>query len=318
MSMAIARLVGITKRYGESLALDQVDLAIGEGEIVGLLGPNGAGKTTLIHCLVGLIGFDEGHIEVFGMAQQQHLNEIKRHIGLVTQEITVFEDLTARENLQFFGEIYGLRGAELHERIDATLDLVGLTDHANNLPGKFSGGMKRRLNIACALVHEPRFLIMDEPTVGIDPQSRYNILQSVRTLNNNGATILYATHYMEEAQAIASRVVIVDRAQIIAQGTVEELIKTVQAEERIRIEVARPDEALLERLRRLEGVTEVTQNGAQIRVTSLLGAGNLDTILSVAREAGGILSVTSEQPTLEDVFLALTGRTLRDRAESPS
>ena len=313
--MPIARVQDLVKRYGDQVALDHVDLEIAEGEILGLLGPNGAGKTTLIHCLTGVIGHDSGHIEVFGQDQRQNLNEIKRKLGLVTQEVTVFEDLTARENLQFFGGIYGLRGGELNARIQETLELVGLSEHDKKLPGTYSGGMKRRLNIACALVHGPRFLIMDEPTVGIDPQSRYNILENARTLNRQGTTILYATHYMEEAQSIASRVVIMDRAQVIAQGTVEELIKSVQSEERTRLEVANPSDAIIERLQALDGVTAVAREGNRFIVTSGVGANNLDNILNVVREEGGLLSVTSEQPTLEDVFLSLTGRTLRDAAE---
>ena len=311
----IASVRGIVKRYGDQVALDHVDLEIAEGEMVGLLGPNGAGKTTFIHCLTGLIRYDAGDIEVFGKTQQQHLLEIKRDLGLVTQEVTVFEDLTARENLQFFGGIYGLRGAELTRRIDETLELLGLTEYAGQLPAKYSGGMKRRLNIACALVHEPKFLIMDEPTVGIDPQSRYNILENVRALNRRGTTILYATHYMEEAQAIASRVVIMDRANVIAQGTVDELVKSIQSEETIRLEVISSGDGLLHQLRELDGVTRVTQKGNQILVSSRIGAGNLDGVLTIVRDAGGLQSVTTVQPTLEDVFLELTGRTLRDQRE---
>ncbi len=314
--MVIASVRGIVKRYGDRVALDHVDLDIAEGEIVGLLGPNGAGKTTFIHCLTGLIRYDSGDIKVFGRAQRQHLLEIKRDIGLVTQEIAIFQDLTARENLQFFGGIYGLRGADLTRRIDETLELVGLTEYAGQLPVKYSGGMKRRLNIACALLHEPKFLIMDEPTVGIDPQSRYNILENARALNRQGTTLLYATHYMEEAQAIASQVVIMDRANVIAQGTVDELVKSVQSQETIRLEVAYPGDDLLERLRNLDGVTRVTQTGNQIQVASRVGADNLDSVLTLARESGGLQSVTTVQPTLEDVFLDLTGRTLRDQREN--
>ncbi len=193
--MTIAYMKDIVKRYGTNLVLDNVDVEISEGEILGLLGPNGAGKTTLIHALTGLIGVDSGSIQMFNSAQKGDMIEIKRRIGLVTQEISVFYDLTALENLQFFGGIYGLRGAELKKRIDETLEVVGLSEHAKKLPTKFSGGMRRRLNIACALVHEPEFLIMDEPTVGIDPQSRNYILQTVKRLNKQGTTILYTTHY---------------------------------------------------------------------------------------------------------------------------
>ncbi|ABR49839.1 ABC transporter related [Alkaliphilus metalliredigens QYMF] len=313
--MAIANMKNIVKRYGTQLALDHVDLDIGEGEILGLLGPNGAGKTTLIHSLAGLIGIDSGEIQVFEKSQKKHMLEIKGHIGLVTQDIAVFEDLTARENLEFFGGIYGLRGEVLERRVDETLEFVGLTEHAKKLPSKFSGGMKRRLNIACALVHRPKFLIMDEPTVGIDPQSRNHILETVRELNKQGTTILYTTHYMEEVQAIASRVIIMDQGHVIAQGTMEELVKKIQHEEKINLEVVEPTEALLAKLRRIDGVKHVTQSGKEIQIISSVGTGNLDRVLTVAREAGGVNSVNTEKPTLEDVFLTLTGKRLRDGGE---
>lgn len=184
--MTIATMNHIIKRYGHQLVLDHVHLEIRQGEILGLLGPNGAGKTTLIHALSGLIGIDSGSIELFGERPSGPMLEVKRKIGLVTQDITVFEDLTAHENLAFFGGIYGLRGTELRRQITETLQFVGLTDQAHKRPSKFSGGMKRRLNIACSIIHRPRLLIMDEPTVGIDPQSRNHILESVRELQKEG------------------------------------------------------------------------------------------------------------------------------------
>ncbi|WP_026477414.1 ABC transporter ATP-binding protein [Alkaliphilus transvaalensis] len=313
--MAIAHMKNIVKRYGANLVLDHVDLDIAEGEILGLLGPNGAGKTTLIHALAGLISIDTGDIQIFNKQQKSNLMDIKRQIGLVTQDITIFGDLTARENLEFFGGIYGLRGKELKERVDETLRFVGLTEYSGKLPTKFSGGMMRRLNIACALVHRPKFLIMDEPTVGIDPQSRNHILETVRKLNRQGTTILYTTHYMEEVQAIASRVVIMDQGHVIAQGTIEELVEKIQHEEKIKLEVMEPTEALLEKLRRIDGVKDVSLRGKEILIISRVGAGNLDRALSVAKEAGGVRSVNAEKPTLEDVFLTLTGKSLRDGGE---
>lgn len=310
--MTIATMNHIIKRYGHQLVLDHVHLEIRQGEILGLLGPNGAGKTTLIHALSGLIGIDSGSIELFGERPSGPMLEVKRKIGLVTQDITVFEDLTAHENLAFFGGIYGLRGTELRRQITETLQFVGLTDQAHKRPSKFSGGMKRRLNIACSIIHRPRLLIMDEPTVGIDPQSRNHILESVRELQKRGTTILYTTHYMEEVQSLASRVVIMDQGHVIAQGTIDELVKNIHHEEKIKLEVVELTKDLIDNIKQLDGVKHVVLNGAQFQIISRAGAGNLDRILSLAKSAGGVLSIHAEKPTLEDVFLTLTGKQLRD------
>jgi len=310
--MTIATMNHIIKRYGHQLVLDHVHLEIRQGEILGLLGPNGAGKTTLIHALSGLIGIDSGSIELFGERPGGPMLEVKRKIGLVTQDITVFEDLTAQENLAFFGGIYGLRGTELRRQITETLQFVGLTDQAHKRPSKFSGGMKRRLNIACSIIHRPRLLIMDEPTVGIDPQYRNHILESVRELQKRGTTILYTTHYMEEVQSLASRVVIMDQGHVIAQGTIDELVKNIHHEEKIKLEVVELTKDLIDNIKQLDGVKHVVLNGTQIQIISRAGAGNLDRILSLAKSAGGVLSIHAEKPTLEDVFLTLTGKQLRD------
>lgn len=313
--MTIVWMRDIVKRYGGHLALDHVDLEIQKGEIIGLLGPNGAGKTTLIHTLAGLIEMDSGTIEIFGQPQGRQQHQIKRRIGLVTQEVTIFDDLTARENLAFFGGIYGLKGRELKQRIGETLEFVGLASRADSLPARFSGGMRRRLNIACALIHTPELLIMDEPTVGIDPQSRHHILESVRKLRDSGTTILYCTHYMEEVQALASRAVIIDQGHVIAEGTVEELVKTIKHEERIRLEVVEWSEEMICKIRELDGVKQVLREGNKLHILSRPEAGVLDRVLSIARSAGGVRSVHAEEPTLEDVFLTLTGKHLRDGEE---
>ncbi|PAD75284.1 MULTISPECIES: ABC transporter ATP-binding protein [Paenibacillus] len=313
--MAVAAMSDIVKRYGDHRVLDHVDMEIGEGEIVGLLGPNGAGKTTLIHALCGLIRVDSGTIKLFGEHLSGTMLDIKRKIGLVTQEITVFEDLTARENLAFFGGIYGLKGAELKRRIAETLEFVGLEKQANKSPKKFSGGMKRRLNIACSIIHDPKLLIMDEPTVGIDPQSRNHILESVQTLQSRGTTILYTTHYMEEVQAIASRVLIMDQGHVIAQGSIEELVRNLHHEEKIKLEVMEVTDDLIRAIEQLGGVKRVNRSGSKLQIISQAGAGNLDRILSLAKRAGGVISIHADQPSLEDVFLTLTGKQLRDTKE---
>ncbi len=310
--MLIVHMNNIVKRYGKHLALDCVDLEISKGEILGLLGPNGAGKTTLIHSLSGIINIDSGKISVFDKSYKDNMLEIKKQIGLVTQDITILWDLTARENLEFFGGIYGLKGEELKRRVDEALETVGLTEHSKKLPTKFSGGMQRRLNIACALVHKPRLLILDEPTVGIDPQSRKHIIDTVKELNNQGTTIIYTTHYIEEVQSIASRVVIMDQGHIIIAGTVEELVEKIQYEEKIKLEVVRPEDEFIEKLGKIDGVKQVTKEGKQVVIIASIGSGVLDSAISIAKGYGGVRSVNAEKPNLEDVFLTLTGKTLRD------
>lgn len=314
--MSIAIVNDVVKRYGSLAALDHVDFEIGQGEILGLLGPNGAGKTTAIRALAGLTPVDSGSIELFGQTQHVGSTDLKRRVGLVTQEITVFDDLSARENLEFFGGLYGLKGALLRRRIAETLDFVGLAEYADKRPKSYSGGMKRRLNIACALTHEPELLIMDEPTVGIDPQSRNHILESVRALRARGTTILYTSHYMEEVQTLATRVVILDQGHAIAQGTVDELIERIQYEERILLEVGSPAEELFSRLGAVPGVKHVEKDGLTLTIVSEAGSDNLDLILKAAQLSGGVRSVQTDKPTLEDVFLTLTGKSLRDVAEA--
>lgn len=314
-NMTIASMQGVIKRYGSHVVLDYIDLDIQEGEIIGLLGPNGAGKTTLIQTLTGMIPFDRGKIELFGNSKNPFSNQNKERIGLVTQEITIFEELTAKENLQFFAGVYGLKRQEKKKRVEEALEFVGLADKGNKVPAKFSGGMKRRLNIACALTHRPRFLIMDEPTVGIDPQSRNYILEAVKKLRENGTTILYTTHYMEEVQAIASSVTIIDQGQIIKKGTVEELIQTVQHEEKVRIDVTDPDSVPVNSLEKIAGVKKAIVAGSQIIIISTFGSGNLDRIITLVKEHAGVLGIQADKPNLEDVFLTLTGKQLRDKEE---
>ncbi|WP_164215988.1 ABC transporter ATP-binding protein [Virgibacillus sp. YIM 98842] len=311
--MMIASMQGVVKRYGSNIVLDYVDLAIDEGEIIGLLGPNGAGKTTLIQTLTGMIPFEKGQVTLFGDVKAPFSNKNKEKIGLVTQEITIFEELTAKENLQFFAGVYGLKGEEKKNSVQEALEFVGLSDRANKMPKKFSGGMKRRLNIACALTHRPRFIIMDEPTVGIDPQSRNYILEAVKKLREEGTTILYTTHYMEEVQAIASRVVIMDQGQIIKEGTVDELIKTIQHEEKVKIDVTDAGQIPLNKLESVTGVKQVNVDGNQIMIISEANSGNLDRILSLIKAHAGVLGIQADKPNLEDVFLTLTGKQLRDK-----
>lgn len=308
----IASMENVVKRFGNIQALDHVSFDIHKGEVIGLLGPNGAGKTTAIRALAGLISADSGEIRLRDEKQDVNNIRLKRHLGLVTQEVTVFEELTAEENLRFFGGLYGVKGDLLRQRVKEILEFVGLSEYARKAPGKFSGGMQRRLNIACALVHTPEFLIMDEPTVGIDPQSRNYILESVRHLAQAGTTVLYTSHYMEEVQAIADRIVIMDQGRVIADGTLEEMISRIQHEETIRITVTNPSPILAESFRTIQGVKSVMQNGADYTIISGVGSGNLNRVLEVAQQSGGVSNISADKPTLEDVFLTLTGKKLRD------
>jgi len=311
----IATMKNLVKRYGDTMALDHLDLNIAQGEILGLLGPNGAGKTTAIRSLAGLIAVDSGEIEVFG--KRQHINniDIKREMGLVTQEITIFNDLSTRENLRYFGQLYGLKGAELESNVDRVLAFVGLTEHAKKRPKKFSGGMQRRLNIGCALVHRPKLLIMDEPTVGIDPQSRNHILESVKKIAEEGTTVIYTTHYMEEVQAICSRISIMDSGRVIAEGSLDELVGRIQHEDTIRLVALSPSDALTESIKAISGVKSVVVNGSNYTIVSGADSGNLNRIMEIAVQHGGIANISADKATLEDVFLTLTGRSLRDGEE---
>lgn len=311
--MTVASMNDAVKRFGNVQALDHVSFEIQEGEVLGLLGPNGAGKTTAIRALAGLIGVDSGEIILLGEKQDVNNIRLKQHLGLITQEVTVFEELTAEENLRFFGGLYGVKGDKLRQRVKETLEFVGLSEYAKKAPGKFSGGMQRRLNIACALIHSPKFLIMDEPTVGIDPQSRSYILEAVKRLTTQGTTVLYTSHYMEEVQAIASQIVIMDLGRVIASGTLDELIGRIQHEETIRITVANPSDTIADRFRAIRGVKSVIQKGTDYIIVSGAGSGNLNRVLEVAQQSGGVSNISADKPTLEDVFLTLTGKTLRDK-----
>ena len=311
----IANMKNVIKRYGDTTALDHLNLDVADGEILGLLGPNGAGKTTAIRVLCGLIDADAGDVQVFGKKQNISNLQIRRDIGLVTQEITVYNELSATENLKYFGGLYGLRGAELADNVQEMLEFVGLTDRAKKRPSTFSGGMQRRLNIACALVHKPKLVIMDEPTVGIDPQSRNHILESVKKIAQKGTTVLYTSHYMEEVQAICSRIAIMDAGRVIAEGTIDQLMARIKHEDRINLHAVSPSDELTTELSAISGVKSVNVQGAQYTIISGAGSGNLNRIMEIAQRHGGVKSFSEDKPNLEDVFLTLTGKRLRDEGE---
>ena len=314
--MMIATMKNVVKRYGDTLALDHLNLNVVEGEILGLLGPNGAGKTTAIRTLCGLIDADSGETTVLGQKQSVKNVEARREIGLVTQEITVFPELSAVENLRYFGGLYGLRGAVLETNVKEMLEFVGLTDRAKKKPKTFSGGMQRRLNIACALVHKPKLVIMDEPTVGIDPQSRNHILESVKEIAKQGTTVVYTTHYMEEVQAICDRISIMDLGRVITEGTLEELVGRIQHEQKVYLTAMMPSDALTADIQAISGVKHVAVNGNTYVITSATDSGNVSRIMEIAGRHGGVSSFSEDKPNLENVFLTLTGKKLRDDGEA--
>jgi ABC-2 type transport system ATP-binding protein len=309
------RVQNLKKSFGELKAVQDVSFEVGVGEIVSLLGPNGAGKSTTISMLSCLLQPDAGDIWIMGHSINTEPKAVKQVIGVVPQEIALYPDLSAKENLLFWGKMYGLGGSNLQQRVNEVLELAGLTDRQKGAVGKFSGGMKRRLNIGVALLHRPKVLYMDEPTVGIDPQSRRSILDSVKALNQEGMTVLYTTHYMEEAQELSDRIVIVDHGKVIAQGTEQELTKIVGEQDRIKLTVSQIDqEDIAKHWRALKGVTQVTLSEDKI-FTLLVDDSNLilPDLFEVASQLRvRITSVEIEEPNLEAVFLHLTGRGLRD------
>ncbi|MCL2633008.1 MAG: ABC transporter ATP-binding protein [Oscillospiraceae bacterium] len=307
----IVSMKDIVKRYQSHTALDHLNLSVNQGESIGLLGPNGAGKTTAIRVLTGLTGADSGEVMLFDSPMKENAADIKKRLGVVPQDLALYETLSARDNLEFFGKLYGIKGAELKTRVDETLEILGLTDVAKKAPKKFSGGMKRRLNIGCAVIHKPELLILDEPTVGIDPQSRNHILDFVVDINKKGTTVLYTSHYMEEIEKVCSRVCIMDSGNVIADGSVEEITRSVIFEEVIYLEVKEPSPSLPENIKKIQGVKSCDVDGRNLTIISKSDSQNLARILEVATPFI-ILGVSANRPTLEDAFLSLTGKKLRD------
>jgi ABC-2 type transport system ATP-binding protein len=311
MAQPILEVLDVTFRYGATTALDGVTLQVEEGEVFGLLGPNGAGKTTLLSILSCLLAPTSGRVRLFGHELRLSDLDVRRVIGLVPQELAVYGELTARENLAFFGSLYGLAGAKLDDRVEEVLSAVGLRERADTRAETFSGGMKRRLNLGVGLVHGPRLLLLDEPTAGVDPQSRNHIFEEVRRLNGLGVTVVYTSHYMEEVQALCTRVGIIDRGRLIACDTLEGLLRRLRGLVRFRVD--RLPAELRERLARLPdaelreaegGVLELACRDVHLTVPRLVSLLNeLDV---------GLLSLETQEPNLERVFLHLTGRALRD------
>jgi len=311
--MTMIEVKGLIKKFKDVTALDCVDFSVKEGEIIGLLGPNGAGKSTFINILCGLISSDKGDSKIFGKDTRKDMKKIKSDIGVVPQDLAIYGDLTAYENVKFFASLYGIRGKKAHECVMEALKFVELDDKAKLKPSTFSGGMKRRLNIACAIAHSPKLIFMDEPTVGIDPQSRNHILQSVKKLNESGTTIVYTSHYMEEVEEICGRIFILDHGKVIAEGNKEELTALITDYKEINITVGLIDEEVLKDMKDIKGIEDVKLEDNVIHITSDKNKDNMNEILDYlrAREIG-IRSIQMKVPNLEAVFLSLTGRKLRD------
>ncbi|MCL4274849.1 MAG: ABC transporter ATP-binding protein [Anaerolineales bacterium] len=311
--MKAIEVKNLKKSFGDLVAVQDASFSAESGEVLSLLGPNGAGKSTTISMLSGLLAPTGGDACIMGHSVIREPEAAKKSLGVVPQDIALYPDLSARENLVFWGKMYGLRGAALKSAVDNVLEIVGLTERQKDHVGKFSGGMKRRVNIGAALLHKPSVIIMDEPTVGIDPQSRRHILDNVKELNRQGMTVLYTTHYMEEAAELSDHIAIMDKGRVIAYGTHEELIKLVGEETRIDITINAEGGKVLEAWRAVEGVARIDPLDGTL--TALVDDSNrvLPRLFDAASKAGvRITSVDIQEPNLETVFLHLTGRALRD------
>lgn len=313
MTTPVVKVENLVKRYRELVALDHFNLEIEEGEIFGLLGPNGSGKTTTINCILSLLSFDKGVIEVFGEEMKPDSYDLKRQIGVVMQNVAVFDELTVYENIDYFCGLY-IRDKNLREQyVREAIAFVKLEEFAKFYPKKLSGGLLRRLNIACGIAHKPKLIILDEPTVAVDPQSRNNILEGIQKLNEQGATVIYTSHYMEEVEQICTRIAIMDKGKNIAIGTKDELKQMIKKSETITIEILELEEEHLAAIRELPHVYEVSYEDDRLNVLCSGGRHNLLRVLDYLQEAGlSFGRVHSELPTLNDVFLEITGKQLRD------
>jgi len=306
-------LQNLHKRYGELTAVHGIEFTVRRGEIFSLLGPNGAGKTTTIAMLSCLLAPTSGDALVMGQSIVHAPHAVKQAIGVVPQEVAIYDDLSAHQNLVFWGHMYGLNGRHLARRVDEVLDLVALTNRQHDRAGHYSGGMQRRLNIGIALLHEPQLVIMDEPTVGIDPQSRRKILDGVKELNRRGVTVLYTTHYMEEAQELSHRIAIMDHGKLIAQGTNNELIQIIGGLHRINLTLSQKPASLLEMWRMLASVHSVSEEDGTVSLLVKNSAQVLPTVFESATRADvRVTSMDIQEPDLEAVFMHLTGKALRD------
>ena len=309
----VIELSHLTKEYKTLKAVDDLSFDVYQGEILGLLGPNGSGKSTTINCILSLLNFRSGSIRIFNQEMNPDAYEIKKEIGVVFQDVAVFEELTVYENIDYFCGLYIKNKKTRKQYIDEAIQLVGLESFQKFLPKQLSGGLLRRLNIACGIAHKPKLIFLDEPTVAVDPQSRNNILDGIQTLRKQGATIVYTTHYMEEVEILCDRVIILDKGKIIASGTIDELKALANMEEKVTVEVTDMKNAQLQRLASLDNVDHVGFHEHILAVSYKKGQNNIvDMIEFLKKEQISYSKIYSERPTLNDVFLELTGKELRD------
>lgn len=309
----IVEVKKLTKRYKKLTAIDNLSFEIKEGEILGLLGPNGSGKSTTINCLLSLLKFETGSIKIFGKEMKPDSYDIKREIGVIFQEVAVFEELTVYDNIDYFCGLY-IEDKELRKKyVEDAINLVGISEFKKFYPKQLSGGLLRRLNIACGIAHKPKLIFLDEPTVAVDPQSRNNILDGIKKLRDEGATILYTTHYMEEVEMICDRIIILDKGKILAEGTSDELKRLANIEEKITVEVDDINNDDVEAIKKFKTVDAVSLNRNILMITYKKGKDNLGELTDYLKENKiKYNKIFSERPTLNDVFLELTGKELRD------
>jgi len=309
----IIEVKNLTKNYKELKAVDDLSFEVHEQEILGLLGPNGSGKSTTINCILSLLNYSEGSIKIFGKEMHPDSYDLKAKIGVVFQDVAVFDELTVLENIDYFCGLYIKDKQTRQKYVEDAIQLVGLEDFKKFYPKKLSGGLLRRLNIACGIAHKPKLIFLDEPTVAVDPQSRNNILAGIEKLRDDGATIVYTTHYMEEVEILCDRVIILDKGKVLASGTTDELKELAKIEEKISVEVNDLDSKYITNIKELKNVDEVHKNGNILQITYRKGKNNLVEMMEyLKKEKINYTKIYSERPTLNDVFLELTGKELRD------
>ena len=314
--ITVVKIENLVKRYKDLIAVDHLNLEIKKGEVYGLLGPNGSGKSTTINSMLSLLSYDKGRIEIFGKEMTPVSYDIKKKIGIIMQDVAVFDELTVYENIDYFCGLY-IKDKETRKKyVNDAVNFTGLNDFLKFYPKKLSGGLLRRLNIACGIAHKPELIILDEPTVAVDPQSRNRILEGIQELNQNGATIIYTSHYMEEVEQICTRIAIMDKGRKIAEGTKEELKGMIKNTETITVETDNVPDEILKKINSLSHIYETEQNEDKLIIRCCSGKHNLIRVLNILQESElNFGRVYTELPTLNDVFLEITGKALRDREE---